>query len=526
MTYRYSALDRKNLAWFENDYTCASLWEIRIASGELRGLSGITVPFRYPVTAIAGRNGSGKTTILALAACAYHSRGGTWHAQGRALPYYTYSDFFLQTGDEKTPQGIRILYVYSHDKWRKTEKIPTGIGRAYIAVEKRAGGRWTNYDRRLRRAVAYLGINRVVPHAEKGASRSYRKAFSAAPTEGWEDEGCRVVGRILQRAYTSFEYRRHQRYPEKHRLGFVLLHGAKYSGFNMGAGEDALFGLVGTVLSCPERALILIDELELGLHEDAQARLVEELKSICDRRHLQVVCTTHSARVLDALPPEGRVYMERVGDRVAVIPGISTAVATGRLGGHPNAELDVLVEDDVSQHIVEAGLAAELRERVRIVPVGSARAVMLHLATRFTESGSRNACVLLDGDKRQEESDLVRASLSLVESEKVRAFAKEWVEKRLGYLPGEIAPELWLVSGKSAAMADHLGASLRVPQEKVRQALDAAALCVPHDVIHELQESLSVSAVPVLLHALAQATWESHPEEREALRKHLEEQLK
>ena len=73
MSYNYSNLDKDNLKWFPNDNSCATLRTIKLAIGQIRGLRKLTVDFRYPITAIAGRNGSYKTTVLALAACAFHN---------------------------------------------------------------------------------------------------------------------------------------------------------------------------------------------------------------------------------------------------------------------------------------------------------------------------------------------------------------------------------------------------------------------------------------------------------------------
>ena len=51
------------------------LRRIEIGGGTgLRGIDGLFVPFRYPITALCGRNGVGKSTVLALAALAHHSR--------------------------------------------------------------------------------------------------------------------------------------------------------------------------------------------------------------------------------------------------------------------------------------------------------------------------------------------------------------------------------------------------------------------------------------------------------------------
>ena len=59
------------------------------------------------------------------------------------------------------------------------------------------------------------------------------------------------------------------------------------------------------------RALILIDEVEAGLHPWTQQQLMLELQRIALRNDLQVVVTTHSPVVLDSVPPEGRIFLER-----------------------------------------------------------------------------------------------------------------------------------------------------------------------------------------------------------------------
>ena len=39
----------------------------------MRNLSPFELKFEYSITAITGENGSGKSTILVMAACAYHN---------------------------------------------------------------------------------------------------------------------------------------------------------------------------------------------------------------------------------------------------------------------------------------------------------------------------------------------------------------------------------------------------------------------------------------------------------------------
>ena len=179
MTYRYSNIDDNNIKWFTKDDSKATLLSIEIRKGEIRGLKDVRIEFKYPITAIAGRNGSGKTTALALAACAYHSKGD-FKLPHRKYAYYTFSDFFIQSSGEVPPEGIVIWYEFLHNKWRKTPRHPDGKGIGQQARWKRRGGKWNNYDSRVSRAAVYLGIDRLY-HRLKRAQRKATKDRSLEP---------------------------------------------------------------------------------------------------------------------------------------------------------------------------------------------------------------------------------------------------------------------------------------------------------------------------------------------------------
>ena len=369
MVYKYSGLDKKNLEWFPKDNSRATLLTIDVVYGQMRGLKKVTIDFRYPITAIAGCNGSCKTTVLALAACAFHNTENGFKLAGRKHSYYTFSDFFIQTKDEVTPDKILIRYQILHNNWRVTKDNPIKVRAGWQIRKKNSGGRWNNYDSRVPRTVVFLGVERIVPHSERSVSKSYRGKFKTAAANGWEDSVRETVGRILSTDYTNFSYKRHSKY----RMPIVRKKGQNtYSGFNMGAGEYSLFELFSIIHECPDGSLILIDEIELGLHEKAQESLIKELNKICVKRKFQVICTTHSSRILECLAPEGRIFIERTGDNTSIIPEISPAYATGKLSGRPIVELDFLVEDDAAKLIIETVLDRELRSRTKVLPIGSA----------------------------------------------------------------------------------------------------------------------------------------------------------
>lgn len=72
----------------------------RVEISGLRGWGGQSVQFRYPVTAIVGENGTGKSTILKAAASAYDPKLG--------IGYYP-SDFFLSTHWDQV-SGVSLSY--------------------------------------------------------------------------------------------------------------------------------------------------------------------------------------------------------------------------------------------------------------------------------------------------------------------------------------------------------------------------------------------------------------------------------
>jgi len=514
MTYNYSKLDKDNLKWFPNDNSCATLRTIKILRGQVRGLKKVTIDFRYPITAIAGRNGSCKTTVLALSACAFHNKPNGFKLSGRKQPYYTFSDFFVQTKEEAALGEIEIGCEILHNKWKSKK-----LGAGWQCRIKKLNGRWNKYDSRVHRTVAFLGVERIVPHSERSVSKSYRGKFQSGTDHGWEDNVREIVGRILETDYTLFSYRQHSRY----RMPVVAKKDQKiYSGFNMGAGEHSLFELFSIINECPNGSLILIDEIELGLHEKAQENLIKELKEVCRKRKFQIICTTHSSRILECLPPEARIFLERTGVEIDIIPEISPAYATGKLSGRPNVELDILVEDEAAKLILETVLDKELRSRTKILPIGSAAAVMRHLAARYKEANHKKGnivevCVFLDGDKSSKKAEQINQFTKALENPTEQKESKDWVDKRLLFIPGSEWPEAWILNPiNREPFYERFERELQMSIVEVDDLLDTALRAGKHNEFYEAAKSLTLDKTVVASH-LVKSAFESAPEEAQKI---------
>jgi hypothetical protein len=483
MKYHESKLDKDLRGWFLADMTKALLRRIFLTVGAFRGLNSLDINFTFPITAIAGKNGAGKSTILALAACAYHSPIDGYKLPKRSKAYYTFSDFFIQHSEEVSPQGIKIFYGIAHNNWSKKSTVTNGIG--YQLRKKIKDGKWNDYDTRVQRTVVFLGIERIVPHYERSQSRSYSKVFKETTKKGWEDKVMSAVGIILGKSYEEFRYLQHSKYT----LPVVKSKGITYSGFNMGAGESALFEIFSTLYSAGSGALLVIDEIELGLHAEAQRKFVDQLKIACFEMRTQILCTTHSSEIFDRLPADARYFIETVGQKTRLTSGVSSQFAFSKMSAKKGLELTILVEDDVAEAILLAALPAQTRLRVSICIIGSAAALARQLAANYIRKDTKPILAVYDGDQQAKASDNYGHARNM--AEKVSEDFESWYQARSCHLPGETWPESWLLS-KAKEVLPALSTTLGTTEDELTTAIEYGEQAGKHSEFYELGKQLGL----------------------------------
>ncbi|WP_205901425.1 ATP-dependent nuclease [Pseudomonas viridiflava] len=439
MKYRESSTDKKLRSWFKNDNKKQLLRGILLESGNLRGLTPFKIDINFPITAFAGVNGAGKSTLLAISSCAFHNVKTGFKLPKRKTSHYTFSDFFVQHINESSPHGIQIFYAIAHDTWKKTDTLPTGVGIGWQLRKKKKNGRWNDYALRVDKTVVFLGIERIVPHAERSQSRSYSKSFKDVPLKGWEVTVKNLVGKILGKTYDEFRYLEHAKYS----LPIVKVGGVTYSGFNMGAGENALFEIFSTIYSSGGNILLVLDEIELGLHSKAQRSFIEKLKTICLETGTQVICTTHSRDVFESLPDDARFFIESVAGKTKITPEIAPDFAFSKMSNQRQSELDIFVEDEVARTIIQTLLPSEIRSRVKILIIGSASAIARQLAALNIRGEERATIAVYDADQMSKAGDNLSHARKMVENPPVNFDA--WYNQRVTYLPGDTWPEAWIV---------------------------------------------------------------------------------
>ncbi len=346
----------------------------------LRGWAKQRFEIRFPIMAVVGENGAGKSTILQCAASVYRPDKGADRER------YA-SDFFPDTTWEKVSNA--------EIGWTVREGGTTTSGSV-----RKPTSRWRGNRDRRRRDVSYIDLSRVQPvSARVGFVRLANPNLAESDTDPFEQLQLKRMSQILGRSY---DLAKMSTLVGEHRTVPVLgYQGHTYSGFHQGAGETTIAELLQSDL--PRNGLVLIDEIESSLHPRAQRNLIRDLADRCRVLELQIILTTHSPYVLEELPLAARAYIVQSpsGGR-DIVYGVSPEFAMSKMDDTPHPEVELYVEDDRAQRMlteIVASVAPEIVFRVRVIPYGAA-SVGQSLGHMVSEGRfPRSSSVYLDGDQ-------------------------------------------------------------------------------------------------------------------------------
>ena len=373
----------REIRLLQNRWLAGNAWPQRLEWIEIEGIRGWTGQridlVSFPMVAIVGENGAGKSTVTQCLASAYR---GSSIAETRYA-----SDFFPDTPWERITQAFIRWSV------REGNTSTTGSVRKFSS-------RWRGNPDRRERHVEYIDLSRIQPVlARVGYSRLAKPQYVEAASQPFDQAKLTRLSDVLGHQYdlakmavTNFDAKRS--------VPVISQQNIAYSGFHQGAGETMIAELIRKDI--PRYSLVLIDEVETSLHPRAQRRLIRDLATLCRTQELQIVLTTHSPYVLEELPPEARLYiLSRVEGR-QVVRGVSPFFALTQMDEDQHPECDLYVEDDRAAEMLREILVRHDPEAIRrssVVPFGAA-SVGLALGQMVAEHRfQRPSLVFLDGDQ-------------------------------------------------------------------------------------------------------------------------------
>lgn len=353
----------------------------RVEISGLRGWTGQSVQFQFPVSAIVGENGTGKSTILKVAASAYDPR------QGKG--YYP-SDFFPSTHWDNI-SGVNLGF-----------RIRLGDDNHSFSIRK-PNKRWSFPNKRYARDIFWFDVSRTLPlDASAGYARVAKLAAGESASRPLSEESLGYLSNILGRDYLSGRFASPDVNADR-AVGLLERDFGEISQFHQGAGEDTTLDLVHAIQGIPSNSLVIVDEVEASLHPKAQRRLCRVLLHLARVKRLQVILSTHSPFVLEELPREARALIMPTNEGPNIVYGASPDFALSRIDDTLHPEASVYVEDSKAKILLREILAAhpyggEILPRIQIIPVGPANVVRTMGDLSANNRLPHRSLGVLDGD--------------------------------------------------------------------------------------------------------------------------------
>lgn len=328
----------------------------RLIVNDFRHISNLNITFEHPITVIAGTNKIGKTSLMLLIACSHENFFKFDSTKpDTAFRKHIWKDVINFTSYESTTRN------YSYELfWRVGNNNRMGEGKRMAGTSSWTGlakssSDTTRINSKIKeKHVRLIDLDRLLP-ARNFSNSLLRKTFGVTQT--------RLDSDIEQAFNYIFEIPVpvviHKIGSHINKMAYLISPTTTgdteiYSSFNAASGEESLLNILVDIFDAPNDSLILIDELEAGIHPNVQRRLADVIQYISWTQKKQFIITTHSPSLLASFPQKSRKFIDKkMTGEYEVISSISVNAAFSKMDSKAYPLVQLYCEDVEAAFIIK-----------------------------------------------------------------------------------------------------------------------------------------------------------------------------
>lgn len=377
-----------------------------------RHLNDINIKLGDRLTAIAGQNGTGKSTILGLLGHVCREKTGfkTFDNKRFATEYSEIFKFSYPRYDKPKEHIYEVSFTdgtstqvisYARKEVNKPESLRLRIGES-----SKEGGK-INFP------VIFLGLKRLYPLAQERKINASTHHLSNEELDFFKSSHNSIL--LMHDEISSEEVKS----STKH---FIAAKSDDYDAIGNSAGQDNIGQIITSIISFQRLkkhlgdnyngGILLIDELDATLYPAAQRKLIEFLFKVSAKLDLQVVFTTHSIEILEILltskykyhsdvcyfhKSEGPVKKAEVNKLPEIIADLKAEVLIEKI---KDTKIDVYLEDKEAEQLLKSLLNPEYKKKIKVINATFGAEELLTLANKRIPAFNKSI-IVLDGDKAE-----------------------------------------------------------------------------------------------------------------------------